>query len=155
MEVHDEPVPQDQYAEFVRRMPQVCVEVALQYDGAVLLARRTNEPVADRWFWPGSRLFKGEPLDDAARRVTAEELGVAAATVERLGVRSHVWAHSEESADVSRHTVNVIHLVTPDGRPSIELDDQHSDYRWVTEPDPDMHEHVHDYFESFDLPRSR
>ena len=59
MEIHDDWVPADTYADFVAHMPQVCVEVVLERDGGVLVARRTNEPAAGEWFWPGSRLYKG------------------------------------------------------------------------------------------------
>lgn len=155
MEVHDEYLPEEQYAEFVAHMPEVCVEVVLERDGAVLLARRTNEPAKGEWFWPGSRLYKGETTTGAARRVGREELGVDVEVEELLGVHPHFWDRSAQSSDVSRHTVNVVFRVTPasdDSRPA--LDDQHSDHRWLSGPEPDLHEYVDRYFERFDIPRN-
>lgn len=154
MEVHDEYLPADQYAEFLATMPEPCVDVVVEHEGRVLVCRRENEPAKGEWFWPGSRLFKGEALPAAARRVASEELGLAVADVEQLGANAHYWETSEQSADVSRHTVVVVHRVTPaDEDPEPELDEQHSDYRWLSGPDADLHEYVNRYFERFDVPR--
>jgi len=57
-------VPESLFGRCLDRLPQICVEPLLVHDGAVLLARRTNEPAAGEWFWPGGRLYKGERLDD-------------------------------------------------------------------------------------------
>jgi len=56
-----------------------------------LLTRRQNEPAKGEWFWPGSRLYKGERLDDAAVRVAGEELGLDTVDIKRLGVSEHFW----------------------------------------------------------------
>jgi len=140
MEVHDEHVPAEVYAEFVARMPQVCVEVVVETDDGVLLTKRTSEPARGEWFWPGSRLYKGEALDDAARRIAREELGLDVGVVERFGVYAHCWETSAEGP--SRHTVNVVFRVRPRGSADVTLDDQHSDYRYVDAVEQDLHEHV-------------
>ena len=150
MEIHDEYVPEDLFAEFTGRMPQVCVEAVIRMEGGVLLTRRTNEPAKGEWFWPGSRLRKGEHLEDATRRVAREELGIAVDIVERFGVYEHRWERSAEGP--SRHTVNVVYRATPVAEtPTITLDDQHSDHRILTEFDPDLHEYVRRYLEDGDL----
>jgi len=124
MEIHDEYVPEDLFAELTARMPQVCVEVVLETGDGVLLARRANEPAKGEWFWPGGRLYKGEELTEAARRVAREELGIEVSVEERLGVYSHFWETSAVGDGVSRHTVNLDYRVTPVGEEvEIELDD--------------------------------
>lgn len=156
MEVHDERIPEERYAEFIANMPEVCVEVVVERDGAVLLARRTNEPAKEEWFWPGSRLYKGEETGEAAHRVAREELGIAVQLDELLGVYSHFWERSAQSDDVSRHTVNVVYRTSPaDPDPGIELDDQHDDYRWLDEREPDLHPYVQQYLADADLPAAR
>ena len=57
MDVHDESVPEETFGACVDALPQTCVEVLLERDGAVLVARRTNEPAKSEWFWPGGRLY--------------------------------------------------------------------------------------------------
>jgi len=152
MDVHDEYVPEDLFAEFTARMPQVCVEVVLDTDEGVLLAKRTNEPAKGEWFWPGGRLYKGENLEPAARRIAREELGIDVAVEERLGVYSHFWETSAVADAPSRHTVNVVFRVRPAGPDvEIDLDDQHEAVRFLAEPDPELHEYVRRYIEDHDL----
>lgn len=147
MEVHDEYVPEETFREFVARLPQVCVEVVVEQDDRVLLARRTNEPVAGEWFWPGGRLYKGEQLDDAARRVGREELGLDLVLGDRLGVYAHFWETSAPGP--SRHTVNLVYRAsTPADLPgAVALDDQHDAVRLVHPEDVDeaYHEYVRRY----------
>lgn len=147
MEVHDERVPEETFREFVARMPQVCVEVVVEQGDRVLLARRTNEPVAGAWFWPGSRLYKGELLDDAARRVGREELGLDLALGDRLGVYAHFWETSAPGP--SRHTVNVVYRASAstDLPEAVTLDDQHDAVELVHPAgvDGEYHEYVRQY----------
>ena len=89
MEVYDEHIPEETFGACLDALPQVCVEVLLERDGRLLVARRTNEPARGEWFWPGGRLYKGEKLDDAARRIGREELGLDVNVVECVGVYSH------------------------------------------------------------------
>lgn len=155
MEVHDEFLPEARYAAFLERMPQACVDLVVEHDGRVLLARRENEPAKGDLFWPGSRLYKGEELTAAVARVAEEELGIAVDVEEQLGANAHFWDISEESADVSRHTVVVVYRVTPaDGDPDLRSDDQHSALRWVESPPAGANEYVRRYFERWDLPGS-
>lgn len=60
MQVQEEHIEDELFSEFVQHMPQCCVEIVVTTDDGVLLAERTNEPVKGEWFWPGSRLYKGE-----------------------------------------------------------------------------------------------
>jgi colanic acid biosynthesis protein WcaH len=159
MEVHDERVPEGTFREFIARMPQVCVETVVERaDGAVLLARRTNEPVRGAWFWPGSRLYKGEWLEDAARRAGREELGLDLTIGDRLGVYEHRWETSAPGP--SRHTVNIVFRARAavDGLSGddVTLDDQHDAVRFVQPDDVDdeYHEYVQQYARDLQAVRS-
>lgn len=154
MDVNDELLPEEQYAEFLAHMPEACVDVVLEHEGRILVARRENEPAKGEWFWPGSRLFKGEELEDAVHRVARDELGIEVTIEEQLGANAHFWDTSEQSVDVSRHTVVTVYRVTPvEEDVEIRLDDQHEDVRWLDGPDPALHEYVNRYFERWDFPR--
>lgn len=154
MRVHDDHVPDETFSEFVRTMPQCCIEVVVSTPDGILLAKRANEPVKDEWFWPGSRLYKGERLADAAHRVATEELGLEIEIRERLGVHEHRWETSAERGSPSRHTVNVVYLVEPTVEAfEIALDDQHTAVTYVNSVDDTHHEYVREYFEGHDLPR--
>lgn len=146
MRVHDEFIPAQEYARIQRRVPEACVEVFLERDGGVLLVRRTNEPAKDEWFWPGTRLYKGETLEAAAHRVAREELGLEVNVTGRLGVYSHFWDTSAVEGVDSRHTVNVVFRATPvEDDVEITLDDQHDAYRFAEKLDPGLHEYVRRY----------
>lgn len=152
MEVYDEFVSEELFGAFIAEMPQVCVELVLEVDGGVLVARRSNPPAEGRWFWPGTRLYKGEELEAAARRVGREELGIAVAIQEQLGVVAHFWDETRVPTAASRHTVNIVFRGVPIDDPAeIELDDQHESYRYLREPDPELHEYVKRYLVEFDL----
>lgn len=152
MEVHDEPIPEATFATCLAHLPEACVEVVLEHDGGVVLARRTNEPASGEWFWPGSRLYKGEALEAAASRVAREELGLAVEVQELLGARSHFWDRSSVAGVDTRHTVNLVYRVVPTAdEPAIELDDQHDAHRVLREPEPGLHGYVREYVEAFDL----
>jgi colanic acid biosynthesis protein WcaH len=148
MDINDQYIPDDVFTEFLAQMPQVCVELLFETTDGVLLCKRETKP--EVWFWPGSRLYKGERLESAARRVAREELGVAVTVEERLGIHEHFWEAQETEEGVSRHTVNIVYRASPaDPDFTISLDEQHSDYQFVREPAPDFHQYVHEYLQSY------
>ena len=146
MDVRDEFIPTEEFATVLNRVPQVCVEVVLESDEGVLLAHRTNEPAKGKWFWPGSRLYKGEQLDEAARRVAREELGVEVTVEGQVGVYGHFWDASRVDGVDSRHTVNIVFRVRQvDPAAEVTLDEQHDDHRFVTGEEGGLHEYVREY----------
>jgi colanic acid biosynthesis protein WcaH len=148
MPIDDTRVPDDTYREFVSRMPQVCVEVVLVTEEGILLAERKNHPRV--WFWPGGRLYKGETVEAAARRIATDELGIEVELGESFGPYAHFWRGERD--EPSRHTVNVPFLATPrHGAFEISLDDQHGDYRFVDSVEPWMHRYVRRYLEELPL----
>lgn len=153
MEVNDDHVPEERFAECLAAMPQACVELVVEGpEGGVLLVKRTNRPAQWEWFWPGGRIYRGEDLAPAARRIARQELGIQVGVRELLGVQSHFWDESSVEGLDDRHTVNVIYHVEPvEDDPEIELDDQHSDYRFLQRSERGLHEYVQTYLEEYDL----
>ena len=153
MEVNDDHIPEEQFAECLAAMPQPCVEIVVDGpEGGVLLVKRTNRPAQWEWFWPGGRIYRGEELRPAARRVAREELGIQVGVRELLGAHSHFWDESSVEGLDDRHTVNVVFHVEPVADdPEIELDDQHSDFRFLREPERGLHEYVQAYIDDYDL----
>lgn len=150
MPVHDEFVSEELFSDFLTHMPQVCVEVILETAEGILIAKRDIDPPV--WFWPGSRLYKGERLEDAAHRVGQEELGIDIQIQDRYGPYAHFWEESSVRDSPSRHTVNIVFHAAPANQDyEIELDDQHSAYRFLTEIEPDLHEYVRLYLDDNNL----
>ncbi|WP_420182386.1 GDP-mannose mannosyl hydrolase [Haloarcula sp. KBTZ06] len=151
MDRHDERIPTETFATCLDNMPQPCVDLVVEYEDGIVLTRRQNEPAKGEWFWPGSRLYKGERLDDAAARIAREELGLTSVATEQLGVSEHFWDVSSVDGVDSRHTVPIVYRAVPDNGAEIALDDQHDSYRIVTEVPADANQYVTEYFEQFDI----
>lgn len=150
MDVHDEFIDEELFSEFIARMPQVCVDLILETDDGILIAKRDIEPAV--WFWPGGRLYKGEQLEAAAHRIAREELGIEICIQDQYGPYTHLWKDSSVRSSPSRHTVNPVYHVTPAQREyEICLDEQHSDYRFITEVEPGLHQYVRLYLEDNNL----
>lgn len=58
--------------------PVVGVMAVVVKDGKLLMVRRTKNPDAGRWSFPGGKVESGETLRGAAIRELAEETGVSA-----------------------------------------------------------------------------
>ena len=151
MDLHEGYIDQTTFATCLNNMPQPCVDLVVEYEDGIVLTRRQNEPAKGEWFWPGSRLDKGERLDDAAERVAEEELGLTSVATERLGVSEHFWDTSSVDGVDSRHTIPVVYRIVPDDGAEITLDSQHDAYRVVTEAPADANRYVTEYFERFDI----
>jgi colanic acid biosynthesis protein WcaH len=150
MDVHDELITEDLFSEFIARMPQICVDLILETDSGILIAKREVDPPV--WFWPGGRLYKGERLEEAAHRIAQEELNIEIRIHDQYGPYTHFWENSAVKGSPSRHTVNPVYHVTPaEQEYEINLDEQHSEYRFLTQMESDLHEYVRLYLEDNDL----
>jgi colanic acid biosynthesis protein WcaH len=155
MDVHDERIPDETFGVFLDAMPQVSVEIVLEHEGSVLLVRRTNDPAKGEWFWPGTRLYKGETFEHAVGRLAQEELGIEVEIRARIGVYNHFWETANLPSVESTHTVNVVYHVRPadaaTGLDGLELDDQHDEYRLIDRIEPSLHEYVKRYLDESSL----
>jgi colanic acid biosynthesis protein WcaH len=151
MDQQTEYIPEETFATCLEHTPQPCVDLVVEYEDGILLTRRQNEPAKGEWFWPGSRIYKGERLDDAATRVAREELGLYPVSTERIGVSEHFWERTSVEGLETRHTIPIVYRVVPEPGQSITLDSQHDEYRIVTAPPEDAHRYVQEYFERFEL----
>lgn len=146
METHDEQITEELFAEFLSRLPQVSVELFLETERGVLLVRRVNEPAKDKWFWPGTRLYKGERFEEAVRRLAKEELDISVNVKNNLGTYEHFWKTGVFEEVDNTHTVNVVFRAEPaEPISEVNLDSQHDEIKFVTDPSPQFHEHVNKY----------
>ncbi len=153
MDVYDEYISEELFAEFTKYMPEVSVELILEHKNKILLAKRKNKPAKNRWFWPGSRLYKGEKIENAVHRVAKKELDIDVKIKQFFGIYSHFWEESNLPNSPSRHTVNLVHHVEPkQDIKDISLDSQHSDYQFIDNIDPSLHRYVKKYLQDGDLP---
>lgn len=147
MDTQHKEIPAETFASCLRLLPQVSVELLVERDGEVLLARRLNEPAKDEWFVPGSRLYKGESFSEAVDRIAAEELGIEVKIISQLGAFNHFWQRGAFPSVEETHTVNVVYHVRPSKEAVVQLDDQHGDYIFSDGSDIDLHPQIIEYLQ--------
>ncbi|EMA28826.1 hypothetical protein [Haloarcula japonica] len=83
-------------------MPQPCVDFAVEYEDGIVLTRRQNEPAKGEWFWPGSRLHRGERLDDAAKITLDDQHDAYRVVTEPPGDTNQYVTESFEQFDIGQ-----------------------------------------------------
>lgn len=79
-------LPKDEFDSIYRRVPRLTVEVLARTDEGIVLSRREIPPCVGMWHIPGGTVLYGETLEQAVKRVAAEELGLSVAVERLLGV---------------------------------------------------------------------
>ena len=118
------------YSKIKSVIPIACVDLLVVHDGRLLLMLRNNEPGRGLWFTPGGRILRGETLEEAVTRVLGKETGLEATRVEQKGTMAHIWPEI--------HTVTTFYRVDV-ASGDVEMNDEHSDYRWITGETEDLH----------------
>jgi colanic acid biosynthesis protein WcaH len=122
-------------------MPIACVDVVLMSQGRAFLVRRGDAPAKGLWWLPGGRVIKGESLTDAALRKAADEVGIACAAGPIIHTENTIF--SDGPGGIPVHSVNVcIFLAAREDEPAPQLDDHHTDWRWLDHVEDDLHPYV-------------
>jgi ADP-ribose pyrophosphatase YjhB (NUDIX family) len=82
--------------------PLLAASAAVFRDGRVLLAARARPPMEAVWSLPGGLVELGEPMEAAALRELAEEVGVSARII---GFAGHAEFIERDESGVKRHFV--------------------------------------------------
>jgi colanic acid biosynthesis protein WcaH len=121
------------YSKIKKMMPLPCVDLLVLHEGCLLLMKRNYPPEKGRWFTPGGRIYKGESIENAVRRVLEEETGLEPLSIKKVGVMSHVWPEV--------HSITVFHTVyVSSNKP--RLNDEHDDYKWIRSIGDDTHPYI-------------
>ncbi len=122
-------IEQTLYDQILAMMPIPCVDVAvLDMDGRILLLRRTNEPAAGRWWFPGGRVFFGETREDAVRRKLRDECGLIANQFQERGSYDLFF---NIHLDVHVHSITTLFIAQVDSVRALQLDDQSAEALWL------------------------
>lgn len=137
-------IDQNQYSQFLEKMPICCVDIIVHYKGKVLLLCRNNHPAKGEWYPPGGRVHKHELLEDAAIRKTFEETGLKVKVKSKVGVYETIFKEGpfpELKSGV--HTINIVFIAEPiEDNFAIRLDHSNSDYRWVDSIDQNFSDYI-------------
>lgn len=131
--IHNLLIPDEKYKEIISLIPIVCVDIAIEYNGKILLVRRRDEPMAGHYWLPGGRLHKNETLENCALRKAIEETGLYC----QLGPCIH---YSSTIFDTV-HSVNFVYLLTANSD-KVKLDDTSVGYKWVDRTEDNYHPYL-------------
>jgi colanic acid biosynthesis protein WcaH len=126
-------IPQPEYNLILELVPIVCVDVAINCAGKILLVKRRDEPAMGEWWLPGGRLYKREGLETCAFRKAMEEVGLEC----RIGQMIHYASTNFGSI----HSVNFVYLLYTKQN-DVKLDDTCLDYKWVSQLDGNYHSYI-------------
>jgi len=144
----------EDFAHVIRVAPLIAIDLILRDpESKIFVGLRDNEPAKGFYFVPGGVIRKNESLDDAFIRILAAETGLNATRsgARFLGVYEHLYSTNRyDDPNYGTHYVVLGHELIFNCRPDIDLDTQHSDYRWLSEAellsDPNVHENTKAYF---------
>ncbi|MBO2661853.1 MULTISPECIES: GDP-mannose mannosyl hydrolase [Shewanella] len=157
---------QPTFSTVIASTPLVSIDlVVINTNCQVLLGKRLNRPAKNYWFVPGGRILKNEPLTEAFKRLTRDELGHEF-TIDQaslLGPFDHFYADNvfSDSAlsgnfsvtDNTTHYVAIAYYLKLDSQlDNLPLAIQHGGYKWVDVPsllsDEKVHIHTKWYFDN-------
>lgn len=70
-------LPEREFIEVVRNAPLVSVDFIVENErGEIGLGERRNEPAKGKFYFPGGRIRKDEPIEFACGRIVQDELGL-------------------------------------------------------------------------------
>ncbi|GAA6184556.1 GDP-mannose mannosyl hydrolase [Aliiglaciecola sp. NS0011-25] len=142
------------FSTVIASTPLVSIDLVITNENnEALLGQRLNRPAKGYWFVPGGRILKDEPLTEAFKRLTEEELGEVF-TMEQatlLGPYDHFYQDNVFGDEFSTHYVAIAYkLKLTQPLENLPLDKQHGSYQWmpITEllNNDAVHKHTKWYF---------
>lgn len=113
---------------------------------------RNNRPAKGFCFVPGGRVQKNERLDDAFKRLSAQELGkvVERRQARLLDVYEHLYEDCVFGGDISTHYVVLgFYIKLQQSDLKLPKEEQHKRYQWFSNSeilaDPKVHENTSAY----------
>jgi len=144
----------DDFAHVVRHAPLVSIDIVVKDPGKnVLVGLRTNEPARGTYFVPGGVIQRNETIRGAFSRILYAEIGVHASLSDAtfLGVFEHFYKTNRfGNRDHGTHYVVLAYQLELAHRPTLKLDSQHSEVRWMPAAEilstMDVHPNTKAYF---------
>lgn len=98
-----------------QRVPRICVDLVVEFEGNVLLTFRSIEPHKDKWHLPGGAILFKESIEDAIYRIAKKELGIAVNINNFIGVMQFP---NEVRDSNDYHSISLAYSVSPIGIPN-------------------------------------
>ena len=88
-------LPFDDFKRIYSRVPKASVDMVIRMDGGVVMVKRTHPPSAGTWHLPGGTILFGELVEDAARRLARDEVGLEIDIIGCLGYMEYPKQHKD------------------------------------------------------------
>lgn len=102
------------------KVPRLCVDLVIKDKDKLLLTLRKKHGWEGKWHLPGGTIYFKEPIFEAVKRVSQEELGIEVNIEKHLGFIEYF---SEEKERGFGYTVSLVFLCNISSG-ELELDDQ-------------------------------
>ena len=136
----------------VKHTPLVSIDICAVCNQQMLLGKRNFEPLKDRWFTPGGRIFKNESFRESLARITRSELGFNFddfGGFKLMGVWDHFYDNSFVDKNISTHYINLPHYYRFSEKPILFSDRQHNDLAWFDLNEITEDEEFHEYTKAY------
>lgn len=143
--------PKNEYLNIIKNTNLISVDLIIfDEEKRVLVGKRKNNPEINKFFVPGSRVYKSEKIIDAIPRICNFELGITLKNPKLKGVYEHIYDNNFENNDFgTNYVVFAYEYKCKEKELLIKGDDQHSIYSWFTVPEIMAIEGVHQYVKNY------
>lgn len=114
-----------EFKEIYNKVPRLCVDLLIEYNGGILLTKRAITPWKDLWHFPGGTVYLEESLEEACKRVAKEETNLEIEIIKTL--RPMEFSSNEEGQKKSISFAFFVKATSKD----IILNEQATKYRII------------------------
>jgi colanic acid biosynthesis protein WcaH len=129
------------------------IDFIISYKNKYLLGKRINNPAKGYFFVPGGTIHKQEKLEMAFRRMSLCELGISLGKDDFIFhcISQHWYKNNFIDDKFGTHYISLSFKkeLTDDEFEKINIKDQHSDIKWMTEDELINDLTVHPYTKGF------
>lgn len=140
----NKPFSFEEFKAMYTKVPRLTVEIIIKNEQGILLTRRAIPSYKGKWIIPGGTVYFKERLENAARRVAQEELGIEVTVKKQLGVIEYLETDSEDGFD---HPVGVAMLCTTNAT-DFKLDSSADDVKYFSQLPEEMIKEQKDFLNS-------
>jgi ADP-ribose pyrophosphatase YjhB (NUDIX family) len=122
------PLSLEEFNYIYSKVPRTVIELICKGPDGVLLTKRAINPAKGMWHLPGGTILMGETIEQAAKRIALEELGVDIKIVKNLGILTYI----DSKNTTGGYGIAIMLLVNLKSL-DIDLDEQASEYKFFKE----------------------
>lgn len=137
-------IPQELFAEYHKNCVIATHDVAINYNGLILLVKRNNYPEFGEW-WPiGGRIRKGIAIEESLKLKTKKECGLELININFLGSGRCFFHTDPFNHGYGTDTIGFMFYAI--GKGHILLDNLHADYKLVSPQEyKSLRKYLHPY----------